>query len=114
MKNACIQKINPLTIKGYPKKKMHRKKSLNSKKTHQREKRMVLLKKKDNSDSSDEESDRRLSLLPPKLQVFIGDPKDSFLSSFISRFDCVVKRRKWSKKKRLERLFDCLLEKTLE
>ena len=66
------------------------------------------------SESSDGESDRSVSLLPPKMEVFSGDPKGLTWSSFISKFDRIAKRRDWTKRKRLDRLFDCLSEKTLE
>ena len=66
------------------------------------------------SESSDGESDRSVSPLPPKMEVFSGDPKGLTWSSFISKFDRIAKRRNWTKRKRLDRLFDCLSEKALE
>ena len=71
------------------------------------------------SDSSDDESsssdsDRSLSPLPPKMEVFRGDSKGPTWLSFITKFHRIAKRRGWSKRKRLDRLFDCLAETALE
>ncbi|MCG8034644.1 MAG: hypothetical protein JAZ03_21075 [Candidatus Thiodiazotropha taylori] len=66
------------------------------------------------SDSSDGDSDRSLSPLPPKMEVFSGDLKGPTWSSFITKFDRISRRRGWTKRKRLARLFDCLSETALE
>ena len=65
-------------------------------------------------DSSDEGSDRSLSPLPPKMEVFSGDSKGPTWLSFITKFHRIARRRRWSKRKRLDRLFDCLAETALE
>lgn len=97
-----------------PKEKPPEDKIINPKQKPPEKERGRSKRKKSADSSSDEGSDRSRSPLPPKLQVFSGDPKGPSWSGFISRFDRVVKRRNWSKKKRLERLFDCLSEKALE
>ena len=65
-------------------------------------------------ESSDDKSDKSLSLLPPKMEIFRGDSKGPTSLSFITKFHRIAKRRRWSKRKRLDRLFDCLAETALE
>ena len=71
-------------------------------------------KHKNDHVSHDSDSDRSLSPLPPKLPVFSGEPKSTSWQSFIAKFDRIASRKKWSKDKKLYRLFDCLSEKALE
>ena len=68
----------------------------------------------DDESSSTEDSDRSLSPMRPKMEVFRGDSKGPTWLSFITKFHRTAKRRGWSKRKRLERLFDCLAETALE
>ena len=44
----------------------------------------------------------------------MGEPKSTSWQSFIAKFDRIANRKKWSKYKKLYRLFDCLSEKALE
>ena len=58
--------------------------------------------------------DRSRSPQPPKMSVFTGDPNKQSWLSFISKFERIAQRRKWTAQKRLDRLFDCLSETALE
>ena len=60
------------------------------------------------------DSDRSLSPLPPKLQIFSGDPTKGRWSSFIMQFERIAIRHGWSEVKKLDRLLSCLTEKALE
>ena len=60
------------------------------------------------------DSDRSLSPLPPKLQMFSGDPTKGRWSSFIMQFERIAIRHGWSEAKKLDRLLSCLTEKALE
>ena len=60
------------------------------------------------------DSDRSLSPLPPKLQIFSGDPTKGRWSSFIMQFERIAIRHGWSEAKKLDRLLSCLTEKALE
>ena len=46
----------------------------------------------------------------PKRQVFTGDPNKQSWLSFISKFERIFQRRKWTAQKRLIQLFKCLSE----
>ena len=60
------------------------------------------------------DSDRSLSPLPPKLQIFSGDTTKGRWSSFIMPFERIAIRHGWSEAKKLDRLLSCLTEKALE
>ena len=60
------------------------------------------------------DSDRSLSPLPPKLQIFSGDPTKGWWSSFIMQFERIAIRHSWSEAKKLYRILSCLTEKALE
>ena len=60
------------------------------------------------------DSDRSLSPLPPKLQIFSGDPTKGRWLSFIMQFERIAIRHGWSEAKKLDRLLSCLTEKALE
>ena len=60
------------------------------------------------------DSDRSLSPLPPKLQIFFRDPTKGRWSSFIMQFERIAIRHSWSEAKKLDRLLSCLTEKALE
>ena len=59
------------------------------------------------------DSDRSLSPLPSKLQIFSGDPTKGRWSSFIMQFERIAIRHGWSEAKKLDRLLSCLTEKAL-
>ena len=58
--------------------------------------------------------DRSRSPKPLKMSVFSGDPNKQSWLSFISKFERIAQRRKWTSQKRLDRLLDCLSETALE
>ena len=60
------------------------------------------------------DSDRSLSLLPPKTQIFSGDPTKGRWSSFIMQFERIAIRHGWSEAKKLDRLLSCLTDKAFE
>ena len=60
------------------------------------------------------DSDRSLSPLPSKLQIFSGDPTKGRWSNFIMQFERIAIWHGWSEAKKLDRLLSCLTEKALE
>ncbi|CAC5409271.1 unnamed protein product [Mytilus coruscus] len=70
---------------------------------------------RDQSKSSSSESSRSRSRSPqvPKMTIFDGIKSTSW-ESFIYQFDRTANRRKWSNRKKISRLLDCLKDTALE
>ena len=56
------------------------------------------------------DSDRSLSQLPPKMQIFSGDPTKGRWSSFIMQFQRIAICHGWSEAKKLDSLLSCLTD----